>query len=61
VDVGIRVDRIMSFGSPIIGICFDATYIGIYVYGFAKYDGGRPPGQRSISRASSPALNMRCS
>ena len=39
VDVGIRVDRIMSFGSPIIGICFDATYIGIYVYGFAKYDG----------------------
>ena len=39
VDVGIRVDRIMSFGSPIIGICFDATYVAIYVYGFARYDG----------------------
>src|SRR5574344_1754747 len=39
VDVSIRVDRIMSFGSPIIGICFDATYVGIYVYGFAQYDG----------------------
>lgn len=44
VDVGIRVDRIMSFGSPIIGICFDATYIGIYVYGFAKYDGAPATG-----------------
>jgi ATP-binding cassette, subfamily B, multidrug efflux pump len=39
IDVGIRVDRIMSFGSPIIGILFDATYVAIYVYGFAKYDG----------------------
>jgi ATP-binding cassette subfamily B multidrug efflux pump len=39
IDVGIRVDRIMSFGSPIIGICFDATYVAIYVYGFARYDG----------------------
>ncbi|MFA6619539.1 MAG: ABC transporter ATP-binding protein [Bacilli bacterium] len=39
IDVGVRVDRIMSFGSPIIGICFDATYVAIYVYGFARYDG----------------------
>ena len=41
IDVGVRVDRIMSFGSPIIGICFDATYIAIYVYGFARYDGAK--------------------
>lgn len=38
IDVGVRVDRIMSFGSPIVGICFDATYIAIYVYGFARYE-----------------------
>lgn len=39
IDVGIRVDRTMSFGSPLIGIAFDATYIGIYYYGFAAIDG----------------------
>jgi ATP-binding cassette, subfamily B, multidrug efflux pump len=39
VDVGIRVDRTMSFGSPLIGIAFDATYVGIYYYGFASIDG----------------------
>lgn len=38
-DVGIRVDRTMSFGSPLIGIAFDATYVGIYYYGFAAIDG----------------------
>jgi ATP-binding cassette, subfamily B, multidrug efflux pump len=48
-NVGVRVDRVMSFGSPLIGIAFDATYVAIYIYGFQGIDGVASQGMIDFS------------
>ena len=36
----IKFGRLMSFGEPIINLTFNITFIGIYFYGYKKFDGG---------------------
>lgn len=38
-DLSIKTGRLMSFGSPAIGIAFDVTYMIVFYYGFTKVDG----------------------